>query len=148
MVLSAIVGVVLGVASILLTRTVRGEHWLYSAPLILLPLAYTAFAAAAGDVRTATLELMLGAPFILGGAACLAFRIPRSAVFVGVLWITHAIFDVVHDYLLVNPGVPGWYPTFCAAIDVVIGVYVVRFSRGLRGNHSSADAATTTRAGR
>lgn len=148
MVLSAIVGVVLGVASIVLARTVRGEHWMYSATLILLPLVYTAFAAAAGDVRTATLELLVGAPFILGGAACLAFRIPRSPVFVGVLWITHAIFDVLHDCLFLNPGVPGWYPVFCAAVDVVIGVYIIRFSRGLRGSHGSADAATTTRAGR
>lgn len=145
MVLSAIVGVVLGVASILLARTVRGEHWLYSATLMLLPLAYTAFAAAAGDLHTATLELSVGAPFILGGAACLAFRIPRSAVLVGVLWITHAIFDVVHDYFFLNPGAPGWYPVFCAAIDVVIGVYVVRFSRGLRGNHSCTDQPPTAR---
>lgn len=145
MVLGAIIGAVLGAASILLARTVRGEHWLYSATVMFLPVAYAVLAAAAGDLHTATLELFVGAPFILGGAANLVFRIPRSAVPVGVLWITHGIFDVLHDCFFLNPGVPEWYPVFCAAIDIVIGVYMVRFSRGLRMNHSSTDQPPTAR---
>ncbi|MGW0791726.1 hypothetical protein ACWD04_26735 [Streptomyces sp. NPDC002911] len=129
--IGAIVGAILGVASIALARRVRGESRLYSATVILLPLVYTGFALATGDLRIAGYELLIGAPFIVGGAVCLVCRIPLSAVFVGVLWIAHAVFDLFHDTLFVNGGVPGWYPALCAAIDLVVGVYVLWISRAL-----------------
>ncbi|MFG2631928.1 hypothetical protein [Streptomyces sp. NPDC048473] len=129
--IGTIVGVVLGCASIVLARRVRGENWLYSASLILLPLIYSGFALAAGEGQVALREMLVGTPFIVGGVICLVFGIPLSALIVGTLWILHAVFDLIHDALFVNTGVPGWYPVFCAAIDLVVGAYILRLARRL-----------------
>ena len=32
----------------------------------------------------------------------------------------HGAFDLVHDRLVSNPGVPTWWPTFCLAFDVFL----------------------------
>ena len=43
------------------------------------------------------------------------------------LWIAaaaltmHGVFDFGHDLVITNPGVPGWWPAFCGAYDVVAG---------------------------
>ncbi|MET8029965.1 hypothetical protein [Streptomyces avermitilis] len=109
----------------------RGESWLYSASVILLPLIYSGFALAAGEGQVALCEMLVGTPFIVGGVICLVSRIPLSALIVGALWILHAVFDLIHDALFVNTGVPGWYPVFCAAIDLVVGAYILRLARWL-----------------
>jgi len=127
--LGVIVGGVLGGTSIVLARRVRGENWLYSSSVILLPLIYSGFALAAGEGQVALQEILVGTPFVLGGVLCLVFRIPLSALVVGALWILHAMFDLFHDALFVNTGVPGWYPIFCAAIDLVVGFYILRLAR-------------------
>ncbi|RKP49853.1 hypothetical protein D7Z26_18655 [Cohnella endophytica] len=129
--LEVLVGILLGVASILLTRKVNRLSWLYSAVVISLPLIYVTFALVAADYAAVAMELLWGAPFIIGGAACLLFRVEMPARIVGILWLAHAVFDVVHDRLFVNPGVPQWYPLFCAAVDVVIGGYLMRFASRL-----------------
>jgi hypothetical protein len=120
-----VVGIGLGVLSIVLARRVRGENWLYAAAVIVLPLIYVAFAVASGDSSVVLLELALGLPFILGGVLCLVFRLPLSAVVLGTLWILHAAFDIFHNVLFINDGVPGWYPIFCAAVDFVVGGYLI-----------------------
>lgn len=44
------------------------------------------------------------------------------------LWIVvaglvlHGLFDFVHHLLIDNPGVPKWWPGFCLAIDVTLGL--------------------------
>lgn len=144
------IGAVLGVASVLLARRVRGESWLYSATVILLPLIYSGFALATGDVGVVLWELMVGAPFIIGGVACLLLRVPGSALVVGVLWVAHAVFDITHDALFVNEGVPGWYPFFCAALDLVIGLYVLRRhaeNHAVLAGRSKRDPSAGTHAG-
>ena len=30
----------------------------------------------------------------------------------------HAIFDLVHGYVVTHPGVPAYWPAFCLAVDV------------------------------
>jgi hypothetical protein len=36
----------------------------------------------------------------------------------------HGIFDFFHHLLIVNAGVPHWWPGFCMAFDVVAGLYL------------------------
>lgn len=31
----------------------------------------------------------------------------------------HALFDFTHDAFIANPGVPAWWPSFCAAYDLM-----------------------------
>ncbi|MFD0692606.1 hypothetical protein ACFQZT_00715 [Paenibacillus sp. GCM10027628] len=126
MLIEVLVGISLGILSILLIHKVNGESWLYSAIVISLPLIYVTFALVAADYTAVVMELLFGAPFIIGGVACLIFRVKMSARIVGILWLVHAVFDIVHDRLFVNPGVPEWYPVFCAAVDVVIGAYLIQ----------------------
>lgn len=46
------------------------------------------------------------------------------------LWIVvvalagHGLFDFVHGHLIDNPGVPAWWPMFCASYDVSAAVYL------------------------
>lgn len=55
-------------------------------------------------------------------AALLAFRV---SLWIGVaaLW-GHGLFDLLHDRLIENPGVPAWWPMFCLSFDVAAGAYL------------------------
>ena len=132
MILAAAIGLVAGAAGILLVRRVNGEGWLYSTSLIALPVIYIAFALADGSGSIGLKELLVGLPWILGGVTTLFLDVPRSAILVGGLWGLHGIFDVAHDQLFTNPGVPGWYPALCAGTDLVVGGYLLWLSSRLR----------------
>jgi hypothetical protein len=53
-----------------------------------------------------------------------AFR-ARTHYLLAIGWLSHGLYDYYHDFLFVNEGVFSWYPTFCALIDLVIGVYLL-----------------------
>ena len=36
--------------------------------------------------------------------------------------VGHGAFDFVHHLFIGNPGVPPWWPGFCLAFDVIVGV--------------------------
>lgn len=43
----------------------------------------------------------------------------------------HGVFDLLHGHVIDNPGVPTWWPLFCASYDVVAGAYLAwRLTRG------------------
>lgn len=48
---------------------------------------------------------------------------------VGIGIVAHGVFDLVHDSIIENAGVPTWWPNFCASIDVLLGFWVVVLSR-------------------
>ena len=33
----------------------------------------------------------------------------------------HGAFDLLHHLFIENPGVPVWWPGFCAAVDLILG---------------------------
>jgi len=37
----------------------------------------------------------------------------------------HGLFDFVHGYLIVYPGVSVWWPSFCLSYDIVAAAYLV-----------------------
>lgn len=57
--------------------------------------------------------------------AMTAFTLIAVAGFRSNLWwvvaalAAHGVFDFFHARLIVNPGVPAWWPTFCLAYDAV-----------------------------
>lgn len=80
-----------------------------------------------------------------GGGAALAPEIAGGLLFAAVavaglrwsLWIVaagllaHAAFDSVHHLLIVNPGMPAWWPAFCLSIDGTMALWMAaRLWRG------------------
>lgn len=130
--LGLLLGVALAVAAIFLVRRLNGEPWMYAYALLVLPIVYVVFALVDGYGEVAGKELLAGLPWIIAGIVLLWFKVPYATVMVGAFWILHAFYDVVHDDLFINPGVPDWYPVACLGTDVVIGGYLLWL--GLKDN--------------
>ena len=90
------------------------ERGFYPLQLIVFALLYLLFAAMAGGGPL----LLAETPGLLlfGTAAVIGFRTSLWIVVAGL--IGHGLFDAVHGELILNPGVPAWWPAFCAAYDI------------------------------
>lgn len=57
-------------------------------------------------------------------AAMVAFVIVAVIGFKSNLWLVvvalaaHGVFDALHGFIVTNPGVPEWWPAFCATFDI------------------------------
>ena len=127
--IAAVIGAAVGVFTIVSARFIRGEHWLYSLGLLTLPGIYAFFALQAGEHAVGVKEMIYGVPYVVAGLVFAFVSVRRSAVVVGVLWLLHGLYDLVHSQVITNIGVPGWYPIFCFVVDVVIGSYLLWLSR-------------------
>lgn len=123
--LEALIGVAVGVLTILFARVVRGQHWVYALGLLTLPSLYASFALRVGDQAVGIMEMVYGIPFLLAGLVFVFVSLRQSAMAVGAFWILHGLFDLVHGRFINNAGVPAWYPVFCFAVDVVVGAYLL-----------------------
>ena len=133
--IEAVSGVAVGVLTIVVARAIRGQRWLYSIGLLTLPSLYASFAMRVGERAVGVTEMIYGIPFVVAGLVFAFVSVRHSASVVGVLWILHGLFDLVHDRLLTNAGVPRWYPLWCCSVDVVIGAYLLWLSsRVTNGN--------------
>ncbi len=129
--IETLVGAAVGVLTILLARFIRGERWVYAVGLLTLPALYASFALRAGAPALGVKEMIYGIPFVVAGLVFAVVSVRQSAVVVGVFWLLHGLYDLVHSQLFANPGVPAWYPVFCFVVDVVVGLYVLWLSRRL-----------------
>jgi hypothetical protein len=127
--IEALIGVAVGVLTIVSARIIRGQHWLYSIGLLTLPSLYASFALRAGEPAVGVKEMIYGVPFIVAGLVFAFVSVRQSAVVVGVFWILHALYDLTHHQFFINAGVPAWYPVFCFSVDVVVGAYLLWLSR-------------------
>lgn len=125
----ALIGVAVGVLTIVLARIIRGQRWLYSLGLLTLPSLYAFFALQAGEQAVGVKEMIYGVPFFVVGLGFAFVSVRQSAVVVGAFWILHGLYDLTHSQFITNAGVPGWYPVFCFSVDVVIGAYLLWLSR-------------------
>ena len=124
----ALVGVAVGVLTIVSARIIRGQRWLYSLGLLTLPSLYAFFALQAGDQAVGIKEMIYGLPFLIVGLVFAFVSVRQSAIVVGAFWILHGVYDLAHSQLITNTGVPGWYPVFCFSVDVIIGGYLLWLS--------------------
>jgi hypothetical protein len=75
---------------------------------------YVLFAAMRGSEHTLIVESIVMVVFVV--VAVIGFKFN--------LWLVvaclagHGVFDVFHDLVTINPGVPEWWPAFCLAFDV------------------------------
>lgn len=94
------------------------ERSFYPTVLIVIASYYALFAASGGSALGA--EALLMTPFL--AAAVIGFR--KSAWIVVVALAAHGVLDAVHAQLVVNPGVPAWWPPFCLAYDLVAACWL------------------------
>ena len=92
----------------------------YPTIMIVIALYYVLFAVMGGSTHALFIEVAVAAVFL--AAALVGFK--------GSLWLVvgalaaHGVQDLFHGQLIVNPGVPAWWPAFCSAYDVVAAGYL------------------------
>jgi uncharacterized membrane protein HdeD (DUF308 family) len=123
-----VVGVLLAVATAALAKFTRfeEERSFYSTVLVIIASYYVLFAVLGGSSHALAWELVVAIVFSTVGIFG-AFFFPTL---VGIAIMAHGLFDLVHDLLIENSGVPSWWPAFCGIFDIVLGLWVI----GLHGS--------------
>lgn len=91
--IEALIGIAVGVLTIVLARLIRGQRWLYSLGLLTLPSLYAFFALRAGKPAVGVKEMIYGVPFVVVGLVFAFVSVRQSAVVVGayLLWLSRRI---------------------------------------------------------
>jgi len=98
---------------------------LYAALLATFPVYYFVFAIWASDFAALYQEILVSFGFLLLAFIAYKIRSVAGVIALAIGYIAHAIYDVAHDELFVNSGMPNWWPEFCGAVDVIIGLYLL-----------------------
>jgi len=96
------------------------ERAFYPTVVIVVASYYVLFAAAGASTRTLMVEIAVASGFLL--IAVVGYK--KSFWLVPAALVAHGVFDLVHHFLILNPGVPRWWPGFCMAFDVVLGIWL------------------------
>ena len=92
----------------------------YPTVLIVIGFLYVLFGAIDGRMSVVLTELV----FALVFSSIAVFGYSKSCRIVGFGIAAHGVFDFVHALLIEDAGVPIWWPGFCGAIDIMLGLYV------------------------
>jgi hypothetical protein len=96
------------------------DRAVYPVMMIVIASYYDLFAVIGADTKALAIET---AGFV--GFAVLAFIGFRTSLWVvAIALVGHGVFDIFHDQVTVNAGLPGWWPMFCASFDVAAGAYL------------------------
>ena len=117
-----LIGIILGLIIVLSGKVTRFENnrWFYPAILIVIGLLYILFGIFDGKVEVIVFETFFAAIFV--GAAVAGFK--KSLLIAAVGIFLHGVFDVFHNFIIENSGVPNFYPQFCLAVDFVLAFYL------------------------
>ena len=110
------IGVVIGVLTFAVGRFAGfdRDRAFYPTILIITASYYVLFAVMGGSTSALVAELI---GLLLFFATALAgFKLSPWILVAGLGG--HAVFDLVHGYVVTNPGVPAYWPAFCLAFDV------------------------------
>jgi hypothetical protein len=125
-----LIGVLSAVAIAALARSTRfdRDRSFYPTVLVVIAAYYILFAVMGGSRHALVWELVIAVVFsavaIMGG-----LHLP---VLVGVGIVAHGLFDFVHYMMIMDAGVPDWWPGFCGSLDVVLGLWVIGLSHSGR----------------
>ena len=122
-----VVGVLLAVGVAALGKFTRfdEDRSFYSTVLVIIASYYVLFAVLGGSGHALVWELVVAVVF--SSAAIIgALYVP---MLVGIGITAHGLFDLVHDVVIENSGVPTWWPAFCGSIDVALGLWVIAITR-------------------
>jgi hypothetical protein len=117
-----LVGAVLAL-SVGLSATFLGldrDRPFYPTVMIVIASYYALFAVMGGSAHGLAVESIVIVAFL--GAAIAGFRMSLWLVVAALA--AHGLFDFIHGHLIVNPGVPAWWPPFCLSYDVVAAAYL------------------------
>jgi hypothetical protein len=92
----------------------------YPVVTIVIASYYALFAVMGASTQALVLESLVGTVFL--AAAVMGFK--SSLWFVVAALAAHGIFDLGHGTVIVNPGVPSWWPQFCLTFDVTFAAYL------------------------
>jgi len=116
----------LGVAGLAITVGLDRDRAFYPTTLIVIGSYYVLFAAMGAPGRTLVMEIAVAIGFLL--FAVIGYR--STLWLVAIAIVGHGVFDLVHHWIIENPGVPRFWPGFCSAFDVIFGgVMAVRLSK-------------------
>ncbi|QOV87639.1 hypothetical protein [Humisphaera borealis] len=93
----------------------------YPVVLIIIGALYLLFAAMTGSTETFVVESIPALAFVT--IAVLGFRKKAPWIVVAGLAL-HGVFDFFHHAMIVDPGVPSWWPGWCLSYDVVAAAYL------------------------
>jgi hypothetical protein len=117
-----LVGIVLALGIGLLARAsgLDRDRALYPATTIVVASYYSLFAVMGESHHALIVETTVGALFLL--AAIVGFK--SSLWWVVAALAGHGVFDSFHDKAITNPGLPAFWPPFCAAYDVTAAAFL------------------------
>jgi hypothetical protein len=110
----------LAVAAFAAITGLQRDRAFYPTVLIVTASYYVLFAVIGASRRALAIEIAVAGVFLL--LAILGFK--RTPWLVAAAIAGHGVFDLLHHWLIDNPGVPRWWPGFCLAFDVVLGGYL------------------------
>jgi len=92
----------------------------YPVMLIVIASYYDLFAVIGGDEGVLGIEVAISLAF--AALAVIGFRVNLWLAVAGLLG--HAGLDFFHGHVVTNPGLPSWWPMFCATFDAIAGLYL------------------------
>ena len=119
----AFIGAVLAASIFLFARWQRWDHdsSLYPTVLIVIAQYYVLFALIDGAENALIFQLIVACLFVLvaiigrnAGGPIIAFAI-----------MAHGIYDLGFHWFGTGGGVPIWWPAFCSAVDLILGVAIL-----------------------
>ena len=104
------------------------DRALYPTVTIVVGSYYALFAVMGASTQTLVVESLVGVVFL--ALAVWGFR--SSLWIAAVALAAHGLFDFVHGVAISNPGVPTWWPPFCAAYDIMAAGFLAWLLRSGR----------------
>jgi len=123
--LESTAGLILAVLIILLSRVTGFDKDRSFFPLILIVIAtyYVLFAFQEFELFTALFEITVALLFTV--FAIIGHN--KSIRMVGIALIAQGVYDLFHSQIPVAGFAPQWWPLFCSAVDLVIGLWVILY---------------------
>lgn len=92
----------------------------YSTIMMVVASYYALFAVMGGSTHALLVETAVATVFL--AVTLVGFK--HSLWLVAGALASHCIFDLFHDQLIANPGMPVWWPAFCLSYDGVAAAYL------------------------
>jgi len=111
----------LAVAGLAVSLGLDRERAFYPPVLIVIASYYVLFALMAPTGHVLGIEIAVASGFLL----CAVIGYKTNLWLIAIATMGHGAFDIIHYFLIENPGVPRWWPAFCSIIDVILGGLLV-----------------------
>lgn len=133
------IGLVLGLITVVSARIIGldRERGFFSILLMVIATYYILFATMGHAPGAIVAEAVAASVF--SAVAVAGFKWTPWLVVAGLA--CHGLFDLFHGTLIANPGVPAFWPVFCAAFDVVLAACLAWQLRSRQVPHALGEGA-------